>query len=212
MSQVPESVPSDTEELLQQAGRGDSAARSLLLNRHRDQLRRMVAIRMDRRLQARIDPSDVVQDALAEADRTLADFLRRRPMPFYVWLRSIAWQRLVRMNEKHLKAGRRSVLKEAASLCQASENSTALLVDRLALSFEAPDRRILLAELKGRVLTALGQLTAEDRELLVLRYLEQVPFREISQILGCSDGAVRTRHVRALRRLGNIMDQGEGAG
>ena len=73
----------DTEQLLQQAARGDAAARGQLLQRHRQRLKRMVAVRADPRLAARVDPSDVVQEALAEAARRLDGYLHERPLPFY---------------------------------------------------------------------------------------------------------------------------------
>ena len=102
----------DNDELLERAGRGDAQARADLLARHRERLRRMVALRMDRRLSPRVDPSDVVQDALAEAHRQLPDYLLERPLPFYPWLRQIAWDRLVQQHRRHLHAGRRSVRRE----------------------------------------------------------------------------------------------------
>src|SRR3954467_13519763 len=102
----------DTDELLRRAGEGDDPARQELLVRHRARLRSMVAVRMDRRLAARVDPSDVVQDALAEAQRTMDDYLRDRPLPFYPWLRRLAWERLIQLHRQHVEAGRRSLLRE----------------------------------------------------------------------------------------------------
>src|SRR5262249_11339239 len=102
----------DTEQLLEQAGRGDTAAREQLLVRHRDRLCNMVQVRMDRRLAARLDPSDVVQEALTDAAGKLTDSLRRRPLPFYPWLRRLAWERLVALHRRHLWAGCRSVARE----------------------------------------------------------------------------------------------------
>jgi len=72
----------DTDHLLQAVSQGDATARSRLLDRHRKRLKQMIAVRMDRRLAARVDPSDVVQDVLLEADRKLADYLRQRPVAF----------------------------------------------------------------------------------------------------------------------------------
>ena len=102
----------DTDELLGLAADGDAAARADLLARHRSRLRRMVAYRLDRRLAARVDPSDVVQEVLAEADRQLDHYLRERPLPFYPWLRRLAWERLVKLHNRHLGAQRRSVRRE----------------------------------------------------------------------------------------------------
>ncbi len=85
----------DTDDLLERTSWGDKQARDLLLERHRARLRTMIAVRMDRRIRARIDPSDVVQDVLQEASKNLGDYLQDRPVPFLVWLREIAWKRLV---------------------------------------------------------------------------------------------------------------------
>ena len=93
----------DTEELLDRAGQGDGEARQRLLARHRHRLRQMVIVRLDRRLAARLDPSDIVQEALADAARGLDDYLRDRPVPFYPWLRRFAWERLVEVNRRHLQ-------------------------------------------------------------------------------------------------------------
>src|SRR5215471_13582600 len=102
----------DTEELLQRAGDGDSAARQQLLLRHQQRLQQMVAVHMDRRLAARVDPSDLVQEALLDAHQKLSDYIRKRPLPFYPWLRRLAWERLVRLHRRHLQADKRSVLRE----------------------------------------------------------------------------------------------------
>src|SRR5262249_58341596 len=93
-------------------GRGDDEACQRLLAGHRDRLRHMVAVRLDRRVAARVDPSDVVQEALAEAAARMDDYLRRRPLPFYPWLRRLAWERLVKLHRRHIHAGKRSVTRE----------------------------------------------------------------------------------------------------
>src|SRR5262245_28661520 len=102
----------DTEQLLDDASRGDAGARGRLLELHRERLRRMVAVRLDRRLAARLDPSDVVQETLAEAAARLDAYLRDRPLPFYPWLRRLAEERLADAYRQHLRAGRRSVARE----------------------------------------------------------------------------------------------------
>src|SRR5260370_26969803 len=102
----------DTRELLDRASCGEVRARQLLLDRHRARLRRMVAVRLDPRLAPRVDPSDLLQESLAEAAARLSEYLRERPMPFYPWLRQIAWDRLVEAHRRHLLARRRSVARE----------------------------------------------------------------------------------------------------
>jgi RNA polymerase sigma-70 factor (ECF subfamily) len=191
----------DTEELVQRARDGDQHAGRQLLTRHQVRLRQMVAVRLDRRLQARFDPSDVVQEAMIEAHAKLGKFLSGRPVPFYPWLRAIAWQRLLKLQRRHLHARKRSVLREVPNLPALSDESALALADRLAAIGSTPSDHVLLDELRRRVQEALGRLSASDRELLVLRYLEQMPAKEIACVLETTEGAVKTRHVRALQRM-----------
>jgi RNA polymerase sigma-70 factor, ECF subfamily len=102
----------DTDALLDRAAAGDAGARNLLLARHRRRLRRLIAVRLDRRLAARVDPSDVVQESLAEADRRLDAYLAARPLPFYPWLRRLALERLVDLHRRHVRSQKRSVRRE----------------------------------------------------------------------------------------------------
>ena len=78
---------SETNRVLEQAARGDGQVLGTLLAQHQHRLRRMVALRLDRRLQGRIDPSDVIQEAYLEASARLAEYLRNPSMPFFLWLR-----------------------------------------------------------------------------------------------------------------------------
>src|SRR5262249_47053181 len=151
---------------------GDSDARDRLLLRHRDRLLRMVAVRLDRRLAARIDPSDVVQEALAEADAKLDVYLRERPLPFYPWLRRLAWERVIHIHRRHVQARRRSVTREEVSAL--SEHSAAELAERLFARGPSPSRQALREELRARVRSALTGLAEAEREVLVLRHLEQL--------------------------------------
>ena len=104
----------DTEELIALASQGDRQARELLLARHRERLTQMVRVRMDRRLAGCEDPSEVVQEALAEAAQKLSGHLRERPVPFYPWLRELAVERLVTLNRRHVQAGRSLVINVAS--------------------------------------------------------------------------------------------------
>jgi RNA polymerase sigma-70 factor (ECF subfamily) len=199
----------NTEELLDRAGTGDRTARQQLLIRDCGRLRQMVALRIDRRIAARVDPSDVVQDALADAARSLSDYLRDRPLPFYPWLRQFAWDRLVQLHRFHRQAQRRSVHREELRLDFLPDESEAALAERLAYSGSSPSAQFLREEVLDRVRTALEALDLRDREVLVLRYLEQLKTSEIASILEISEAAVKTRHRRALERLRRQLDVGE---
>jgi len=201
-----ESSAFETEDLLKRVENGDEAARSCLFDRHRDRLKRMVGVHLDRRLLPRVDPSDVVQDALAEACKQLSDYVRDRPVAFYPWLRRFAWECLVSLHEKHVLAGRRSVAREAFSVTSLSQHSAEQLVDRLATLSQAPERRLMEAELKAQIREALAKLSERDREILVLRNLEMLSSSEIASMLGISEAAVRTRLTRALDRLSRKIE------
>jgi len=172
----------------------------------------MVAVRMDRRLAARVDPSDVVQEALAEASRQKAEYLRRRPLPFYPWLRQIAWGRLVRLTSHHVSAQRRTVTREQVPELALPDESAHFLAGRLVASDTSPSRSLLRRELRARVQAALAELPARDREVLVLRYLEQLSNSEIAAVLEITEAAVKMRHLRAVERLRGLLDKGVGEG
>jgi RNA polymerase sigma-70 factor (ECF subfamily) len=193
----------DTEELIEQASRGDTRARGRLLDRHRGRLRQMVQVRLDRRLAARVDPSDVVQEALAEAAQKLSGYLRERPVPFYPWLRRLAWEHLVRLHQRHLAAGKRSVRREEPG--DLPDESALALVLRLVGSATSPSKHLLRQELRRRVHDALERLGERDREVLVLLYLEGLCARETAAVLGITEGAVKVRHLRALERLRGLL-------
>ena len=199
----------DTEDLLVEVSRGDATARSRLLDRHRQRLRQMVAVRMDRRLAARVDPSDVVQEVLMEADRRLSDYLRQRPLPFHPWLRQIAADRLADLHRRHVRARRRSVTREEGPLPSLPEESAWDLASRLFAQGSSPSARMQREEVRARVRDALAGLPERDREVLVLRYLEQLPLAEIAAVIGTTEGAVKTRHARALLRLQALLGEKE---
>jgi RNA polymerase sigma-70 factor (ECF subfamily) len=195
----------DTEQLIERVAQGDAAARQQLLTRHRAQLRKMVAVRLDRRVAARVDPSDVVQEALADAARKLSAYVRDRPLPFYPWLRRLAWERLVKVHRRHLRTRRRSTAQEEPGLLNLPDESVAELAQRLVSSASSPSRQLLRAEMRQRVLDALAALSERDREVLVLRYLEQLSTRETAEVLEISEGAVKVRHLRALERIRRLL-------
>lgn len=202
-------VHSDTDELLAQADAGDAAARDKLLARHRDRLRKMIAWRIDRRLAVRVDPSDVVQEVLAEADGKLDRYIRGRPMPFYPWLRELACERLRTLYRRHVQAAKRSVRREDHDYLALPDDSLVELAERLATSASSPSRHLLRQEQRLLVQLALSQLSVRDREVLTLRHLEQLSVAETAAVMGISQGAVKTRHVRALERLRMRLNKNE---
>jgi RNA polymerase sigma-70 factor, ECF subfamily len=194
----------DTDYLMRQAAAGDDSARGQLLDRHRARLTRMLAVRADPRLAARVDPSDVVQEALADAARRLDRYFAGRPLPFYPWLRKLALERLAALHRQHIRTGRRSVTREEARM-DLSNRSAVELAERLFARQSGPGSRLQRQELQARVRSALAALRDADREVLVMRHLEGLSAKEIAAVLGLSEGAVNTRHVRALQRLRDLL-------
>jgi RNA polymerase sigma-70 factor (ECF subfamily) len=194
---------SETDRLLESAARGDALARQELLMRYRQRLRNMIRLRMDRRLAARVDPSDLVQETLVEAVQKLSEYLRHRPLPFYPWLRQLACERLIDLHRRHIQAKKRSVRREEPP--PLPDESAEQLADQLVARSNSPSSRMRRSELRTRMRVALAHLPEHDRELLVLRHLEQLSTPEIAAILGISEGAFYTRHVRALERLRTLL-------
>jgi RNA polymerase sigma-70 factor (ECF subfamily) len=161
----------------------------------------MVAVRLDRRLAARLDPSDVVQEVLADANRELSDFVRQRPVPFYPWLRQLAWDRLVALHRQHVRAAKRSVDREERLELHLPDESAVALAERLFDRASSPSERLVRQELRGRVRAAIAALAEVDREVLVLRHLEQLTTQQTAAVLGITVNAAKARHVRALERL-----------
>jgi RNA polymerase sigma-70 factor (ECF subfamily) len=194
-----------TEDLLRRIEGGDTQAVDQLLEAHRERLRAMVSLRMDRRLAARVDASDIVQDTFLDAAARLPEFARCRPAPFYLWLRQLAWQRLIDLFRRHVGAQSRSVDQEVAAAWPLSDESTSRLAEQLADRGASPSGRAIAEELRARVQEALAKLAPADRELLVLRYVEQLSPSELAITMGVTERTLRTRHRRALERLGELL-------
>jgi RNA polymerase sigma-70 factor, ECF subfamily len=203
MSSTPPIDPDETDRLLQDAARGDQAALRNLFEQHRERLRRMVALRLDSRLSTRVDASDVVQEALFDAARRLVDYERDRPLPFYPWLHRLAAERLAVVHRKHRRRAR-DVGREQYD-CAWPDDSARRLVDHLVDSEPTPGHDLVREERRQRVWDALAQLAPPDREVLVMRYLEDLSFSEVAAILELGESAVKMRHLRAIKRIRSVL-------
>jgi RNA polymerase sigma-70 factor (ECF subfamily) len=198
--------PSETTDLLRRAGEGDTEAMGRLLEAHRKRLRRMVQLRLDPRLQGRIDASDVLQEAYLEATRRLAEYLREPGMPFYLWLRFLTGQKLLEVRRRHLGTQARDAAREI-SLHQGAmpEASSACLAAQLLGKMTAPLQAAIRAEMKVRLQEALNSMDPLDREVLALRHFEQLDNTETAQVLGITPSGASSRYLRALKRLKEIL-------
>lgn len=198
----------ETQELLVQA-RGGGEGVNRLLDRYRESLRRMVRGRLDRAMNRRVDASDVVQDVLFEASQRLADYLSDPKMPFGLWLRHIAQDRIIDLHRRHRLAARRSVDRERPLAAAGDENNSAPDHSaRLVDPEPTPAAASLRKELEGRFLLALDQLDETDRDLLLMRHFEGLSNGDVAELLGLSPSAAGMRHLRALRRLRGVLGEG----
>jgi RNA polymerase sigma-70 factor (ECF subfamily) len=200
--------PSDASDLLRRAGAGDAAALGRLLDGYRKRLRRMVGLRLDPRLQGRIDPSDVLQEASLEATRRLAEYLRDPRLPFFLWLRFLTNQKLLELRRRHLGTQARDAAREISLYREALvPASSACLAAQLLGKMTAPLQAAIRAEMKLRLQEALNGMDPLDREVLALRHFEQLDNSETAQVLGISPSGASSRYLRALKRLKDILSE-----
>jgi RNA polymerase sigma-70 factor, ECF subfamily len=197
---------SDTAHLLERLRGGDRQALTDLFQRYRERLRRMVELRMDARLQGRVDASDVLQDAFLDAAARLDSYLQRLDLPAFLWLRLVVGERLAICHRRNLGAKMRDAGQEVSlyrdPLPQASSAALAsMLLGRLT----SPSNAAIRAEQVLRVQEALNSLDPLDRDVIALRQFEELSRAETAQVLGISEPAGAKRYMRALRRLKAVL-------
>jgi RNA polymerase sigma-70 factor (ECF subfamily) len=200
-----------TQDLLEGARGGDAEAINRLMDRHRDSLRRMVQLRLDQKIQRRIDVSDVVQDVLVEANRRLQDYIASASgMPFHLWLRQIAQDRIIDAHRRHRVSAKRSIDKERPlAVPAADDHSTIQLAAQLCDRQLTPAAAATQAELARAVEAAIAKLPDQDCEIIIMRHYEQLTNQEIAQALSLSEPAASMRYLRAVRRLKELMTGGD---
>ena len=187
----------ETQKLLKQVCSGKPGAFEQLFERYRAYLRQIVQMRLDPRLSQRLDASDVIQETQIEAARRLQDYLEREPVPFHVWLRQIARDQLLMARRRHVEAARRAVTLEVPL----PDHSSLELARQLLAGGSTPSQHISKKELAQRVREALKRLSEVDREILIMRNIEQLSYEDISYILGIDPASARKQHGLALLRL-----------
>jgi RNA polymerase sigma-70 factor (ECF subfamily) len=203
--------PRTDEQLLDAARGGDESALAILFERHHDRLERMVQLRMDSRLQGRVDPADVLQDAYLALRGKFPQYIDNPPMPFYLWLRLEVGQKLVDVHRFHLGAKMRAAGQEVSLHQGALPQVTSLsLAEHLLGKLTTASQAAMRVELKLRVQEALNSMDPHDREVLILRHFEELSNAEAAQVLGIKPSAAVNRYVRALKRLKDVFEGMQG--
>lgn len=192
----------ELELLLQKAMDGDQEAPEQLFSGYRQQLKRMVRLRLNRQLQGRVDDSDVIQDAFLEAIKRLPEYVENRPLPFFLWLRHIAGRKLIDVHRKHLGAEMRDAAQEV-SLYRGplpAADSVSLAAQLLG-QLTSPSQAAIKAETRIKLQEVLNSMDSLDREIIALRHFEQLNNREVAQFLELNESMASSRYLRALKKL-----------
>ncbi|MFM7075376.1 MAG: sigma-70 family RNA polymerase sigma factor [Planctomycetaceae bacterium] len=196
--------------LLERVRDGDGDAVNGLLARHRDAIRRLVDRRMDRAMQRRVDASDIVQDVMLEANRRLGDYLANPTMPFQLWLRHMARDRLIDAHRRHRVAASRSLDREVPLAGGGDDPSASDGAAGIADRELTPAAAATWHELERRFAAAVERLDDDDRRIVLLRHFEHLSTAEAAEVLGLSKAAAGMRYLRAMRRLRGLLEPGGG--
>ncbi len=195
-----------TEQLIAQAKDGDKSAVNQLMDRHRNSLNQLVRMRLDHKIRNRVDVSDVVQDVLVEANRRLQRYLEEPVMPFHLWLRQIAKDRIIDAHRRHRVSAKRSVDREQRMVApKGYDQSSIHLAAILGDSKLTPAAAALQKEMAIRVEKSIALLDDKDSEIIIMRHYEQLTNQEISRLLDLTEPAASMRYLRAIRRLREVM-------
>jgi RNA polymerase sigma-70 factor, ECF subfamily len=194
-----------TEALLARLRGNDGEALGELFMLHRERLWRMLYVRLDRRLTSRVTPDDVIQETFLDVARRIGEYLDKPAVPFYVWLRFLAVQRMQMIQRAHLGAQMRNVSQEVSLPPGGALASSESMAGQLVSHMTSPSQAAIRRELQERLRAALDEMDPLDREVLALRHFEELGNNEVAQALGISPDAASKRHVRALVRLRDIL-------
>jgi len=195
-----------TVKLLARARGGNDDAINELMDRHRNSLRQLVRMRLDQKIQKRVDVSDVVQDVLIEANRRLQRYIENPVMPFHLWLRQIAKDRIIDAHRRHRVSAKRSVDREQALVApRGYDQSSIQLASLLGDQRLTPAAAALQQEMAKRVEDAISLLDEKDCEIIVMRHYEHLTNQEIGKVLNLTEPAASMRYLRAIRRLRVVM-------
>lgn len=199
-------APDRTDRLLADAKSQSPQAVDALLAEFREPLRQVVNLRLDPALARRVDASDIVQDVLVEANQRLRDYLKKPDMPFHLWLRHLAQDRIIDTHRRHRLAQRRSIDKEQPIHRPAwAEESSASLVAQLVDAERTPATEAIRAELQRKLSAAVAELDEADRDVILMRHTELLSNQEVAVALGLTEAAASMRYLRALRKLRSVL-------
>lgn len=192
--------------LLVRARLGDGAALGKLLERYRDYLRLLAEVQIGRRLQGKVDASDVVQESFLEAHRDFGKLRATSEGELVAWLRQILATNLANTIRRYLGTQRRNIRLEQELRIQL-EDSSQLIDQNLVASNASPSDQVSQHERAVRLADALGQMSQNQRLVIILRHFEEMTFPEIAIRMGQSVAGVKKLWARAIIRLRGLIGE-----
>ncbi len=198
----------DVEELLSAARFGQKDSLGQLLQLYRNYLTVLAAAQLDGRLRRRMNPSDLVQEAMLAANRDFEKFRGCSEREFLAWLRQILINCLHHAIETHLHAKRRDIRCEVSmeQVCSAMDRSAINFAHVLADPGPSPSAPMRQRERAVALADQLAKLRPEYRDVIVLRNLQGLPFEEIADRMNRKPSAVRMLWLRAIDKFKHTCD------
>ncbi|MDZ4780007.1 MAG: sigma-70 family RNA polymerase sigma factor [Planctomycetia bacterium] len=191
------------QQLVERVRRADTAALADYVQAKRPQLLGFIEKQLSAALRRKVDPEDLVQEISADAFRALAqvDLAERDP---FSWLCQIAERRIIDAHRRYFGAQKRDAGREV-QLQGGADSSQSPLVDLLIVSMTSPSSAFSRNQRENLLLAALDKLPGEQRDALRMRYIENLPSKEIAERLNKSDVAVRVMLTRSLKKLQELL-------
>jgi RNA polymerase sigma-70 factor (ECF subfamily) len=189
--------------LLREARGGNRHHIGDLLQHYRNYLMLLATTQVERRLQPRVSPSDIVQETMLKAHRHFAQFHGHSERELLAWLRQILISNLATFVEQHMLAARRDVRREISieRFSAFLDQSTAQFAAVLRASDETPSVQAQHREEAVVLADRLAELPSQYREVLILRNIQGLTFEEAASRLDRSLGATRMLWLRAIEKL-----------
>jgi len=196
-----------SDKLIARIRQRDQQALADFITGHRHQLMAFIERQLGTALRRKIESDDVFQEASAEAVRALptAEIGDRDP---FSWLCQIAERRIIDLHRRFFGAQKRDAAKEVPlGSSRATDSRSAGLINLLVASMTTPSQVFSRNAREERLLEAMGKLPEEQQKALKLRYIENLPSKDIAAQLGKTDAAVRVMLTRSLKKLHELLGE-----
>lgn len=193
---------SGSADLIRRASEGDEFALNQLFDTHRERLQRMIRLRIDRRIQGRLDSSDVLQEAYIHVFRNLSEYINAPSTSFFIWLRNIVGLKLAEVHRQHLGTQKRDAKRDVSIYRGAlpAVNSVSMAAQLLG-QLTTPSQIAVKTEMRLRLQEVLDSMDEVDREIIALRHFERLNSQETADVLQMSKSGASSRYIRAMKRL-----------